>query len=509
MARYLEQPLAGWGNFRPAVGRVFRPERLADLRELATGGPAALFAGPAASSSFTASSPADTLIARGLGRSYGDSATNAGGYVALTERVDCLLDLDVAPDGTDGTDGTAPAPAGTAPAPAGTAAVVEAEAGVSLASLIDVLLPRGYFLPVTPGTKFVTLGGAIAADVHGKNHHADGTIGNFVQSLKLMLADGSVLDCSPADRADVFWATVGGMGLTGIILSAKLRLLPVSSAYVSVDYRRLPNLDAALDRFEAAREAGGQPGGREPRYSVAWIDCLATGASLGRSVVMEGEHLAAADLRAAGLSAKRCREPLALLRRRAKSVPFSFPGFALSRPTVRLFNAAYYRRHGDRTRAVDLDTFFYPLDAVRHWNRVYGKRGFVQYQALLPPAAARQGLRELLETISGGGAASFLAVLKRTGEQGRGMLSFPMPGYTLALDIPNVGPSRLDPLLRALDAIVLRHGGRLYLAKDATMSPEAFAEMYPRLDEFRQVKAAVDPGGRFSSTQARRLKIVG
>jgi decaprenylphospho-beta-D-ribofuranose 2-oxidase len=475
MPRHFEQSLAGWGNYRPAVSRVYRPERLADVRELAA--PATT-----ADSRSDATAAAGTLIARGLGRSYGDSATNAGGAVALLERIDCLLDLTVAADGSG---------------------VVEAEAGVSLATLVDVLLPRGFFLPTTPGTKFVTLGGAVAADVHGKNHHGDGTIGNFVESLRLLLADGSVLACSPTEHADVFWATVGGMGLTGVILSARLRLRSVTSAYAKVDYRRMANLDAALDRFEAARQSG-----REPTYSVAWIDCLAAGDSLGRSVVMEGEHLPAAEMAAAGLFAKRCRDPLALPRQRTKGVPFNFPGFALSRPTVRLFNAAYYARHGDRTDAVPLDTFFYPLDAVRHWNRVYGRRGFVQYQALIPPAAARQGMRELLEAISRGGSASFLAVLKRTGEQGRGMLSFPMPGYTLALDLPNTG-RRLEALLRELDTIVLRHGGRLYLAKDATMSAEAFAAMYPRLDEFRQVKAKVDPGNRFASTQSRRLRIVG
>jgi decaprenylphospho-beta-D-ribofuranose 2-oxidase len=482
MQRSFELSLSGWGNYRPATCRVFRPERLADLRELAT----------AATAANGGHDSGGTLLARGLGRSYGDSATNAGGAVALMERVDCLLDLNVSVGLTR---------------EAGTAAVVEAEAGVSLATLVDVLLPRGWFLPVTPGTRYVTLGGAIAADVHGKNHHADGTIGNFVESLRLMLADGSVLDCSPAANADVFWATVGGMGLTGIILSARLRLRPVSSAYVSVRQTRLANLDAALDHFEAAREGGSRPGGREPTYSVAWIDCLAGGASLGRSVVMEGEHLSAGALAAAGMSLERGRDPLARPRRQGRSVPFHFPGFALSRPTVRLFNEAYYRAHGDGTRAVGLDAFFYPLDAVRHWNRVYGRRGFVQYQALFPSAAARQGLREMLEAISDAGSASFLAVLKRTGEQGQGMLSFPMPGYTLALDLPNTGP-RLDALLRGLDAIVLRHGGRLYLAKDATMSAEAFAAMYPRLDEFRRVKATVDPAGRFSSTQARRLKIV-
>ena len=448
MPRFVEQLLAGWGNFRRELCHVYRPERSADIRAVVTGDD-------------------KPVITRGLGRSYGDSAINADAAVLLNTRMDCLIDFDPA------------------------TGVVEAEAGVSFATLIDLFLPRGFFLPVTPGTKFVTLGGAIAADVHGKNHHIDGTIGNFILSLRLMTASGEILTCSPDDNADVFHATVGGMGLTGVILSAKLKLIPVSSAYVEVHYRRAGNLQEALDLFAA----------ESPRkYSVAWIDCLASGMNVGRCVLMEGDHLAAEKL-----TGRRSRHPLKLPRKRRKTVPRFFPSFFLNRIAVKAFNKLYYFKHGDGTKVVDLDTFFYPLDGIHHWNRIYGGKGFVQFQALLPPDTAKTGLTELLNKIAESGNASFLAVLKRTGEQGKGMLSFPFHGYTLALDLKN--NKRLGPLLKSLDEILLRNGGRLYLAKDATMSPESFAAMYPRLAEFREVKRRIDPENRFSSTQSRRLGI--
>ena len=455
MLRSINATLAGWGNYDPAPCQLYRPERRVDLPALLAG---------------TAADARPDLIARGLGRSYGDSATNAGGAVVLQQRLDRLIAFDPA------------------------TGVLECEAGVSFAAILDVFVPRGFFPPVTPGTKFVTLGGAIAADVHGKNHHVDGTIGRHVQSLRLLTASGEVLNCSPTENADAFWATVGGMGLTGVILTARLRLQRIESAYVRVDYKRAANIDAALESF-----AGGD---RDHRYSVAWIDCLASGDALGRSVLIRGDHAPAAQL-----PEKAGRAPLQLKPKRGKGVPFNFPNWALNKHSVRLFNAAYYARHGDATQVVNYDTFFYPLDGVRNWNRVYGRRGFIQYQALFPTHASRQGLIELLEKLSASGAASFLAVLKSTGAAGEGMLSFPFPGHTLALDLPNAG-QRLQALVRELDAILLKHGGRLYLAKDSCMTPEAFAAMYPRLGEFKAVKARLDPHDRFASTQARRVGII-
>jgi FAD/FMN-containing dehydrogenase len=306
-----------------------------------------------------------------------------------------------------------------------------------------------------------------------------------------MTADGHVLLCSPRENADAFWATIGGMGLTGCILTARMRLSPVQSAYLTVDYQRTRNLDQALELFGE--------GDIRYQYSVAWIDCHAGGSSLGRSVLIRGNFAPAAELPAALAAA-----PLSVRRRRKRSVPFFMPGMVLNPLSVRLFNGAFYSRHKDQRRIVDYDTFFYPLDSTLKWNRMYGKRGFVQYQAVFPPQNSRAGLVELLEKLSASRRASFLAVLKTFGPQGPGLLSFPMAGQTLALDLPNTGPD-LVAMLGELDQIVLKHGGRVYLAKDACLGRDAFHAMYPRLDEFRRIKQRLDPRGRFNSSLARRL----
>jgi FAD/FMN-containing dehydrogenase len=303
-----------------------------------------------------------------------------------------------------------------------------------------------------------------------------------------------VLTCSPEQNADVFWATIGGMGLTGVILSARFRLTPVETAYCRVDYQRTADLDETLRLFGETNELF--------RYSVAWIDCLGTGKSLGRSVVMLGNDALRSDL-----ARRRQASPLELPSPRDKSVPFHFPNFALSPLTVKIFNSIYYARHGDGRKIVDFNTYFYPLDGVLHWNRIYGRRGFIQYQALFPPQTAHAGLHEMMEAISASRQASFLAVLKSSGAANPGMLSYLYPGFTLALDFPYCG-ERTERIVKRLDDILLAHGGRLYLAKDATMTREAFAVMYPRLAEFRQVKARIDPHNRFVSSQARRLGIV-
>jgi decaprenylphospho-beta-D-ribofuranose 2-oxidase len=452
MIRPAARNLSGWGNWPVQRCHVLRPERVGELAEALAGG------------------GQSSYISRGLGRSYGDSALNEHAGVLLHTRLDRMLAFDEQ--------------TGT----------LEAEAGVPLSDVIDVFLPRGFFPPVTPGTKHLTLGGAIAADVHGKNHHVDGSVGNFVGSIKLLTGTGEVIDCSREQNADAFRATLGGMGLTGAIVSAKLRLRRVPSAYVNVEYRRAANLDRALELFAA--------GDRQHRYSVAWIDCLASGDALGRSVLMAGDH-APADR----VPARQKADPLRPPRRRGRSVPFRFPNRALNSLSVRAFNALYYARHGDGGRVVDSNTFFYPLDSIRHWNRMYGRRGFLQYQCVLPPDSARTGLVQLLERLSSSRRASFLAVLKAFGAEGEGMLSFPRPGYTLALDLPNTGTDLID-FLRGLDEVVVRHGGRVYLAKDACLRRELFEAMYPRLAEFKAVKARLDPNGLFSSSQARRLGIV-
>ena len=445
--------ISGWGNVPRQPASVYRPEKWAEARATVIG---------AAQS---------TLIPRGLGRSYGDAALNDGGGVLLQTRLDRFLSFDPA------------------------SGILECEGGASLADVLDFFLPRGFFPSVTPGTKYVTIGGAIAADVHGKNHHHDGSIAEFVESFQLLIASGDMLTCSRQENTEAFWATMGGMGLTGVILSARLRMRRVESAYITVDYQRAANLDEALSLFAQ--------GDGQYQYSVAWIDCLAKGPAMGRSVLMRGNHTPAAQL-----SARLAQSPLQINPKRKKSVPFNFPSFALSPLSVRLFNNRYYKGSRQGQHIVDYDTFFYPLDSVLHWNRVYGKRGFFQYQAVFPSSTGRECLLELLGRLSASRRASFLAVLKTMGKSSGGILSFPVPGQTLALDIPNNGRETID-FLQGLDQIVLRFGGRVYLAKDACMSPETFRAMYPRLPEFEQVLAKLDPAGRFRSSQSRRLKIGG
>ena len=440
--------LSGWGRFVVEAGPAYRPET---WRAVAAA---------------VRSAPEPTLALRGLGRSYGDSALNGAGAVVLTERLERILAFD--PEGR----------------------TLTCEGGTSLARLLAFLLPRGFFLPVVPGTRFVTVGGALAADVHGKNHHVDGTIGRHVDELTLLLASGETLRCSPTENAEVFDATIGGMGLTGVVLSATLRLLPVETPWVRVVKRRGKCLEEVLARLEEEESLS--------RYSVAWIDGLARGRALGRGVLMRGDHVLAAELP----RGKAVRGSLP--ERPGPNVPFEAPSALLSPLTISAFDALYYAAGRDSTGLSGPASFFFPLDALGSWNRLYGRRGFVQYQALLPRETAAEGCRRLLEEVSRERAASFLAVLKTTGPEGRGVLSFPRPGFTLALDLPNVG-ERLRPLARRLDEILLAHGGRLYLAKDAHTDAATFAAMYPRLPEFLAVKRRLDPNGRFSSSQARRL----
>lgn len=408
---------------------------------------------------FIASAPA--LIARGLGRCYGDSALSP--LIASTLKYDRFLEFD-AEKGE-----------------------LACHSGASLADILELIVPRGWFLPVTPGTRHVTLGGAIASDVHGKNHHIDGSFGRHVLSMELLLADGSRVVCSPAENRELFGATVGGMGLTGVILSARIGLRRVASAYIKQTTVIAKNLDEVMDRFEESKNVP---------YSVAWIDCLAGGASAGRSVLFLGDH---APAESAG------RNPFHVPPRVGLAVPFFFPAFALNGLSVKVFNALFYAKsRAEEGRLVDYGTFFYPLDGISHWNRIYGRRGFCQYQCVLPMAHSRAGLRKIIGKVASAGEGSFLAVLKLLGK-GDGLLSFPMEGYTLALDFPVT--KNLFPLLEELDKLVMESGGRIYLAKDARMGREIFRSGYPRLDEFRELKGRFDPSGKFQSLQSRRLGI--
>ncbi|MCZ6782127.1 MAG: FAD-binding oxidoreductase [Proteobacteria bacterium] len=447
--RHVSRAVSGWGNYPVAQCDVYRPETRADLAEI------------------VARAPQSSLIARGLGRSYGDAALNAGHAVIQSDRLDRLLSFD--PEG----------------------GVLACEAAVSLAEILDVFLPRGFFFPVTPGTKFITVGGAIAADVHGKNHHRSGSMAASLLDFQLLTARGDVLTCSREENADLFWATLGGMGLTGVILEARLQLRPVDTAAMVVDQEKARDLDAVLERCAESDD--------DYDYSVSWIDCLARGRSLGRSILLRANHAALEDLPASARA-----EPYAPQRRLQLSVPFTLPSFTLNPVSVRAFNTGIYHVHRSGRTVRDCDGYFYPLDRVHHWNRIYGRRGMLQYQCALPHESARQGLVEVLEELSSTRRASFLAVLKSFGAASEGVLSFPRPGFTLALDLPYTGPDALAALAR-LDRIVARHGGNVYLAKDACLDPQLFRDMYPGLERFREIKDKVDPEHRFSSSQARRL----
>ncbi len=436
--------ITGWGRSSTAAVRAARAERPRDL--------------DAALAYVLADGAAGGLLARGGGRAYGDAALNGGGRVVLTPRLDRLLSFDAA------------------------SGELVCEPGVTFADLLDVFLPRGFMAPASPGTAFATVGGAVAADVHGKNHDRHGSFGDHVRWFDLLLADGTTRRVSAEMDPDLFAATIGGMGLTGILRTVCFRMLPGASPKVMVQARRMASLDHFLTAFTDLRETA--------TFSVGWIDALARGAALGRGILETAEFVPGAA----------SAPP-----RRVRAVPVDLPSALLTHWSVRAFNAAYFRRvpAAGRERAQPFREFLYPLDAIRDWNRIYGRRGFYQFQAVVPDAAAPAALRAMLEKISGAGSGSFLAVLKTLGRPGRGRLSFPLRGHTLALDFPRAPGA--DSLLNELAAMTIDHGGRVYLAKDALLTPAQFRAMYPAVPEFQAVLERVDPRGVFTSDQARRL----
>jgi decaprenylphospho-beta-D-ribofuranose 2-oxidase len=438
--------LTGWGRYPTSESDVYRPDRIAELQTVVT-------------------SNSSALIARGAGRAYGDAALNDQNRVVDLTRLNRMLSFDPS------------------------TGLLRCEAGVTIAELIDVFLPRGFFPPVTPGTRFVTLGGSVAADVHGKNHHRDSSLASHVTWFDLMVASGEVLRCSREENCALFWATVGGMGLTGVIFELELRMRRVESAYLDGELIRAGNIDAAIEAFERIDAQYG--------YSVAWIDCNSTKSALGRSILNVG-NFATLDQLPQNLA----QNPLNTAPKLSPLVPFDLP--VVNSLTVRAFNAVNYAFHREKAAHTIFDwgSFFYPLDSIRNWPRIYGKRGFVQYQCVWPPEESRAGLVEVLEAITRSKRGSFLAVLKKFGAQD-GLLSFPMPGYTLAIDFPVT--SGMLEFLDTLDTMVLKRGGRVYLAKDARMSPETFRAMYPNLGKWQAAKSVADPENRFSSSLSRRL----
>jgi decaprenylphospho-beta-D-ribofuranose 2-oxidase len=441
--------LAGWGATAP-TGATVVAAREDDLGELVAN------AGPRG------------VLARGLGRSYGDAAQNAGGLVLepLPSRIELLGD-----------------------------GLVRVSAGTSLHDLIRELLPHGWFVPVTPGTRYVTVGGAIACDVHGKNHHRSGSFGAHVRSLELVVGDGTRRLLAPDDDdaqvRDQFWTTVGGMGLTGVITSAVLSCIPVESGHMVVDTERAADLDAVMARLRDAD--------RSHTYTVAWLDTTARGRQLGRAVITLGEH-ATTDLVP---ERQRGHDPLLPGAARA-DIPLRPPVTLVNRLSARAFNELWFHKAPQRRvgQLQSIASFFHPLDGVNHWNRVYGAHGLIQYQCVVPDAAGHV-VAEILERLTKSGTPCFLSVLKRFGPANPGPLSFPMPGWTFAVDVP--AAPRLAPLLDELDRIVLDAGGRVYLAKDSRADAGMIRQMYPRIEEFRRVRESMDPDRVFRSDLARRL----
>ncbi|MDQ0908147.1 decaprenylphospho-beta-D-ribofuranose 2-oxidase [Streptomyces canus] len=451
-------PVTGWGRTAPTAARLIRPrsyeEAVAAVRGCgARGG-----------------------IPRGLGRAYGDAAQNAGGAVFDMTGLNRVHAID--------------AEGGT----------VLCDAGVSLHRLMEVLLPLGWFVPVTPGTRYVTVGGAIGAGIHGRNHHVSGSFSRHVLSFELVTADGEIRTVGRG--TPLFEATTGGMGLTGMILTATVQLQPVETSLMSVDTERARDLDDLMVRLTVTDH--------QHRYSVAWVDLLARGAATGRAVLTRGDHAPLEALKTPGLLAgatRARRDPLAFGTPRFPALPPFLPEGLLNRTTVGLFNELWYRKapRARTGRLQRISAFFHPLDAVPHWNRLYGRGGLVQYQFVVGQGQ-EEALRRIVRRVSGQRCPSVLALLKRFGDADPGWLSFPVPGWTLALDIP-AGLPGLGALLDELDEEVAMAGGRVCLAKDARLRPELLTAMYPRLDDFRALRAELDPRGVFTSDLSRRLTL--
>lgn len=447
--------LSGWGRTAWSVSQVVVPRDSAELSKVVR-------------------NPGTRgIITRGLGRSYGAAAQNAGGTVVVL-----------------GADADSRGPDMLLDARTG---VLDAAAGVSIDAVLRYSVPRGWFVPVTPGTRHVTLGGAVAADVHGKNHHVDGSFCAHVENLDIMLADGSTETLDPRVDPRRFWATAGGMGLTGVVTRVRLRMTPLESSRMRVETLRTPDLDSAF-----AELSGG--GDDAHRYTVCWIDMLASGSAMGRGVLTRGDHATAAEVGG--------DDPLAYAPRQLLAAPPWVPGGLLNRGTIRAFNEGWFRR-APRVPHVGIESipaFFHPLDGIRGWNRLYGSGGFIQYQFIVP-LDRTDVVRGVISRFSTARAASFLAVLKRMGAANDGPMSFPMPGWTLSLDVPaRIGG--LSSLLEECDRLVLDAGGRHYLAKDAHMAPSAVRAGYPRLAEWQEIVREMDPDGVFRSDLSRRLALI-
>ena len=442
MAAWAEKELAGWGRVLRAKSAAARPERVRDLEAILAG------------------AQDDSLLAYGAGRSYGDAALNSGGRTVIMSRLNRFLAFDPQ------------------------SGMLVAEAGATFGEALDTFLPLGFAPPVVPGTGFATFGGGVANDVHGKNHHQAGSLGQHIEWLEVRLPSGEVRHVEPARDEALFKATLGGVGLTGVIERICLRLERVPSNAVTVRKRRIADLDEFLAAFAEERDRS--------RYVVGWIDAMAKGASTGRGILE---------------AASPAVESVESTPRKARRVPVDFPAFALNSLSVRMFNQAYWRRvpRGGLERRTAYPEFLFPLDALHDWNRIYGKRGFHQFQCVVPFEDGAAVLTQMLEVTAKTGLGSILAVLKAMGPAGLGYLSFPRPGYTLALDFANAHGAR--ELIAQLERLVCDCGGRTYLAKDSTLSAENLRPMYPDLERFQDVLAQIDPHSQMQSDMARRLRL--
>jgi len=440
--------LTGWGRIMPTTAEIADPASAADAAALLR--------------------TARRVIPRGLGRSYNNAAQSAGGLVLSTARLNRIIALDPA------------------------TGLADCEAGTSLERLMTAGLPHGWFVPVSPGTRQVTIGGAIAADVHGKNHHRAGSFATHVRDLTLLLPFGELRTVTPGGDPELFWATAGGMGLTGLIMRARVQLTKVGTSLLRVNTVRTADIDETM-RVLAEHDA-------THSYTVAWSDSMATGSATGRSVITSGDFASVRDLPASARDTPFHFDPRPKL-----ALPNVFPAGLLNRRSIRLANEIWYRkapksRHGE---IQTISQFFHPLDGIRNWNRVYGPGGFRQYQYVLP-FGEEEAVRRSFEMVSALPAPSFVTVLKRFGDADPGLLSFPRPGWTLALDFPARTPALL-PLLDRLDRLVLEHGGRVYLAKDSHVARPAFEAMYPQVETFREIRTRIDPDRVFASDLSRRL----
>ena len=416
----LKEELSNWGNYPRVKAELHYPESAEEVRQLL--------------------SAAQRLVPRGNGRSYGDSSL--GQAILSSKRLNKFLAFDE----KEG--------------------ILHCEAGVLLSEILEVVVPAGYFLPVTPGTKFITVGGAIAADVHGKNHHVDACFSEHLLFIDLIDDKGSLIRCSKEEHSELFWKTVGGMGNTGFILAASFRLKPVETAYIRQESLKAKNLEEVMAFFEESESW---------TYTVAWIDCLQKGKNQGRSLLLRGEHAKREEL-----PAKWKDKPLEQPKKIQLNMPIQLPGFVLNTLSIKAFNFLYYNKQFSKVSKaiVPYEPFFYPLDFIHNWNRMYGKKGFTQYQFVLPKEKSREGLKEILDQIRTSKQGSFLTVLKLFGKSNPlAPHTFPQEGYTLAMDFPI--RKGLPDLLKKLDEIVLRYEGRLYLAKDAFMSKAMYEHTYP------------------------------